>query len=98
MTQGLAHDERVVGRGHHSLVLGRIRENWALILRVVLFDVLLVWLLRQCDVLLFEWLPAIRCKLCLNVSSVLVVVGSLLLLVLMVFVGAGILVHAHLLL
>ena len=94
VAHGLTDNERVVRGRHHRLVLRGVRQHWPLVLRVVLLDVLLVRLLRQRYVVLVECLRTIAQHLRLNVRSILVVVGSLLLLLLIL--ARGILVHAHL--
>lgn len=93
MAQGLTHDEGVVGRRHHRLVLCGIRQHWPLVLRMVLLDVLLVRLLRQRNILLVERLRAVGQHLRLYVRPVLVVVRSLLLIP-----TCRVLLRAHLLL
>lgn len=77
VAQRLADDEGVVGRGHDRLVLRVARQNWSLILRMVLLDVFLVGLLRQSHILLFECLLSLHLHLCLNIRPVFVVIRSL---------------------
>ena len=64
---------------------------------MVLLDVVLVGLLREGDIL-FELLHAVSCQLLLNVGSVLVVVGSLLVLMVLAAGSVFVLMHVHLLL